>query len=189
MPGVVREKNARHQLRSLQPTHYACAANGLGRSGQKPLALWVRALIGGSGRGPSSSRRPRLPATPRLATPPRSAARAASAAGCCPRGPPRSGRVVGAAPCRLGVPEACGFLWEEAARRRSAELEASEAQDGEIPLPPWGSLILPFPQGPGTRDLLRVPEVPKSDAHSTPGAGFRVLASCFPPCSLTFASP
>lgn len=76
---------------------------------------------------------------------------------------------MGAAPCRLGVPEACGFLWEEAARGRSAQLEALEAQDGEIPLPPWGSLVLPLPQGPSTRDLLHLPKVPKSGAHCTPG--------------------
>lgn len=66
---------------------------------------------------------------------------------------------MGAAPCRLGVPEPCGFLWEEAARGPSARLVALEAQEGEIPLPPSGSLILPLPQGPGLRDLLPRPPI------------------------------
>lgn len=39
---------------------------------------------------------------------------------------------MGASACRLGVPDACGFLWEEvAARQRS-----SEAWAGEIPPTP-----------------------------------------------------
>lgn len=34
--------------------------------------------------------------------------------------------------CRLGVPDACGFLWEEVA----AMLSSSKAWAGEVPPPP-----------------------------------------------------
>lgn len=51
---------------------------------------------------------------------------------------------MGAAPCRLGVPDACGFLWEEAARGRSTQLVALEAREGEILPLLFGPLILPL---------------------------------------------
>lgn len=47
---------------------------------------------------------------------------------------------MGASACRLGVPDACGFLWEEvAARQRS-----SEAWAGEIPPTPLVARYLDF---------------------------------------------
>lgn len=80
---------------------------------------------------------------------------------------------MGAAPCRLGVPEACGFLWEEAARGRSAQFLALEAQEGETPLPPAVSLIFPLSQGASLRDLrsrpLFIPGVPNCGADSAKG--------------------
>lgn len=86
----------------------------------------------------------------------------APSADCCrPHGPPRSGRAVGDAPCRLGVPDACGFLWEEAARGHSAQLVASEALEGEIPPPLSDPPILPLPQGPNMGDLLNIPRIRK----------------------------
>lgn len=96
----------------LAEAHYACAANGFQRSRQKPSATYrARALGGGSGRGlgaaavASSGRAP-------SGSHPLSAGHAPSTASRCPRGPP-SQAVSG---LRLGVPDACGFLWEETAR-------------------------------------------------------------------------
>lgn len=49
-------------------------------------------------------------------------------------------RAVGATACRLGVPDACGFLWEEVAARQNS----SEAWAGEIPPPPLVARYLNF---------------------------------------------
>lgn len=82
---------------------------------------------------------------------------------------------MGDAPRRLGVPDACGFLWEEAARGHSAQLVAQEAQEGEIPPPLSGLLILPLPQGPNTGDPLDIPRIRQYGADATQGTRFRAL--------------
>lgn len=112
---------------------------------------------------------PRFPATPPWPTPPRFAGHAPSADSCHPRGPLGSGRAVGDAPCRLGVPDACGFLWEEAGRGHSAQLVASEALEGEIPPPLSDPPILPLPQGPNMGDLLNTPRIRKYGADTIHG--------------------
>ena len=117
MPGVVRERSAYHCLKSSKPltTHARPTA-----SGETAKTFSCRSCPRSARRkweGPGALRaapafrsRPRAPqGTP----PPLTAA-------CCPRGPSQSLLSVGAAPCRLGVPNACGFLWEEEARGRSA---------------------------------------------------------------------
>lgn len=101
----------------LEAAHYACAANGLRRDCQNlqlpELSALCEAEVGGAWGAPC---RPCFPVTP-----PSSAGHAPPlTAACCPRGPSQSLLSVGAAPCRLGVPNACGFLWEEEARGRSA---------------------------------------------------------------------
>lgn len=69
---------------------------------------------------------------------------------------------MGEAPCELGVPEACGFLWEEAARGHSAQRAALEAQEGEIPPPLSDALTLPLARGPNTGDPLNTPWIPST---------------------------
>lgn len=122
MPGVVRERSAYHCLKSSKPltTHARPTASGetaktfscrsCPRSARRKWA-GPRALR----TAPAFRSRPpgHAPELRRARPPPLTAA-------CCPRGPSQSLLSVGAAPCRLGVPNACGFLWEEEARVRSA---------------------------------------------------------------------
>ena len=131
MPGVVRERSAYHRLRASKPLTTHARPTASGETAKTLSCQSCRRSESRKWAGPGALRaapafwaRPRAP---QCTPPPLTAA-------CCPRGPSQSLLSVGAAPCRLGVPNACGFLWEEAARGRSARGFGGQGEDSTTAL-------------------------------------------------------
>lgn len=114
--GGVARRSAHHRLRSSQWLTTRAQPTATGDAAKNPSPPTGSAEVGGASGATCG---PRFPATLPCGHAP-----------CAPRARLLSGLLLptwaypqragmGAVPCRLGVPHACGFLWEEAARGRA----------------------------------------------------------------------